>query len=167
MYKLSNASLAQMRNLAPKMHRVVTHAIGITAQDFSVHDGPRTAAEQNALYQQGRSKPGKKVTSKDGYRNKSNHQVRDDTGYGNAVDLVPYVPGRGMVWDWDLIYPIAVAMSQAAQEQNAVIKWGGNWYDTMDEYPSTLSAVKEAVQRYKVQHPGDDFIDGPHFELIR
>ena len=164
MYKLGKKSKANMARLHPRLQLIINRAIEITEQDFSVHSGARTAKEQNELYQQGRTKPGKKVTSKDGYKNKSNHQVSGD-GYGRAVDLVPW-DGEKLVWDWDLIYPIAVAMRLAADEYDAELRWGGNWYERMSQYPATIEGVKEAVERYKREHPGPDHIDGPHFELL-
>lgn len=149
--------MAQLSLVHPDMIRVVKRAIQITKQDFAVHDGGRTADEQHKLFLSGASQ-------KDGYKDKSNHQYAAD-GFGHAVDLVPYVAGRGLVWDWELIYPIAVAMSAAARELGIGIKWGGNWYEPMAAYGPDLSDMRASVERYKAKHPGPDFIDGPHFEL--
>ncbi len=164
-YTLGSKSRAQLALVHPKLQTVVGRAIMLTSQDFAVHDGGRTAAEQNALYQQGRTKPGKIVTDKDGYKNKSNHQIFGD-GFGHSVDLVPYVPGRGLVWDetWAMFYPIAVAMAQASKDLATPIRWGGNWYEQL--LPGTVADMKASVERYKAKHPGPDFIDGPHFELV-
>jgi peptidoglycan LD-endopeptidase CwlK len=167
MYRLGSKSKRNLKLIYPPMRCVVEKAITITKQDFSVHSGARTAKQQNDLYQIGRTVQTHRapVTSKDGYKNKSNHQV-DDDGWGRGVDLVPYVAGRGLVWDWELIYPIAVAMSKAARELSCCgnIRWGGNWYEMMSQYDATISSVAHAVQRYKRDHPGPDHIDGPHFE---
>lgn len=142
----------------PRMARVVRAAITLSAQDFCVNDGARTAEEQHAIFLAGHSQ-------KDGYKAKSNHQVTAD-GYGHAVDLVPCVNGKP-IWDdtWALHYPVAVAMSQAARALAIRIRWGGNWYEPMDAYASDLAGVKAAVERYKIKHPGPDFLDAPHFEL--
>ena len=51
---------------------------------FVVH-GVRTVAQQQALYAQGRTTPGRLVTYKDGVRHRSNHQPHAD-GFGYAVD---------------------------------------------------------------------------------
>lgn len=157
-FTFSAKSIAQLSKVHPRMVAVVKLALDKTTQDFVVHDGARTAEEQNALFKSGASQ-------KDGYKNKSNHQVTSD-GFGHAVDLVPFIPGKGPVWDWDLIYPVAVAMSLAAKELGVRIRWGGNWFSAMNDYGSTIADIKEAVERYKSEHPGPDFIDGPHFELI-
>lgn len=163
-FKFGSKSNHEKAGLHPNFQKVIERALELSSQDFSIHDGARTAAEQNKLYQQGRTTAGRKVTGKDGYKNLSNHQHHPD-GFGYAADLVPYHNGE-LVWDWDLIYPIAVAMSCAAAGLGEKIRWGGNWYDSMDEYPNTLEGTRAAVVRYKEQHPGDDFIDGPHFGYL-
>jgi len=164
-FKLSTRSLDNMKLLHPRMVAVVNGAITITEQDFIVWDrAARTAAEQNVLFKRG-------VTQMDGYRKKSNHQVKDD-GFGWAVDIWPYVPGRPMgelMNDpkvWDLIYPIAFAMARAALDEGIRLRWGGNWYECLNDYGTSTEACAEAVQRYKRDHPGPDFIDGPHFEML-
>lgn len=165
-YRLGTKSRNELRLVHPKLVRIVEKAILITDQDFSVHSGARTAEEQNKLYQIGRTtqKNRKPVTSKDGYKNKSNHQVGPD-GYGRSVDLVPW-DGEKLVWDWDMIYHIASAMSKIAKERETRIRWGGNWHEAMNDYGSCIDDIKEAVERYKRKNPGPDFIDGPHYELL-
>lgn len=165
-FSLGAKSIANLAAVHPNLVRVVRLAITLSLQDFCVFDGARTAAEQNALYQIGRTKPGKIVTDKDGYKNKSNHQITAD-GTGHAVDLVPWVGGRA-TWDdtWATHYAVAVAMSEAAKAIGVRIKWGGNWYEAMNDYGSSLDAIKAAVVRYKAAHPGPDFIDAPHFEVM-
>lgn len=157
-FSLGAKSVANLSRVHPDLQMVVRRAITLTTQDFCVYDGARTAEEQNALFKKG-------VSQKDGFKNKSNHQVTAD-GFGHAVDLVPWVDGKP-TWDdtWVRHYDVALAMSLAAKSLAAKIKWGGNWYETMDQYGANLDAIKAAVVRYKNMHPGPDFIDAPHFEL--
>lgn len=157
-FSLGATSNANLSRVHPDLQRVVRQAITLTKQDFCVYDGARTAQEQNALFKKG-------VSQKDGFKNKSNHQITAD-GYGHAVDLVPWVNGRA-TWDdsWVRHYDVALAMSQASKALGIKIKWGGNWFETMDQYGDNLDAIKAAVARYKVLHAGPDFIDAPHFEL--
>jgi len=54
--------------------------------DCSIISGMRTPEEQNKLYQQGRTKPGPKVTNVDGFKIKSKHNFNPS----QAVDVVPY-----------------------------------------------------------------------------
>lgn len=157
-FSLGAKSVANLSRVHPDLQMVVRRAITMTTQDFCVYDGARTAEEQNALFKNG-------VSQKDGFKNKSNHQVTAD-GFGHAVDLVPWVDGRP-TWDdtWTRHYDVALAMSLAAKSLATKIKWGGNWFETMDQYGANLDAIKAAVTRYKVMHAGPDFIDAPHFEL--
>ena len=159
-YSLGTKSRANLARIHPDLRRVVERAITITTQDFCVYDGARSAAEQNALYRSGASQ-------KDGFKSKSNHQATPD-GWGHAVDLVPWVDGKP-VWDdtWERHYAVALAMARAAFDLAIQIRWGGNWYEPMNIYTPSLAAMKAAVERYKRDHPGPDFIDAPHFELWR
>jgi len=165
-FSLSKRSTDNLRFVNPRLLAVVKLALARSTVDFGVVNAVvRTASEQNALYHQGRSMPGRKVTDKDGYRNKSNHQVTAD-GTGHSVDLTAWVGGAWEFDDWNAYYEIAWAMAQAAQELGIRVKWGGNWYEVLNDYAHNLADVKEAVERYKKAHPGSDFIDGPHFELV-
>lgn len=157
-FALGPASRVKLARVHPALDLVVRRALAISAQDFCVHDGARTAEQQNALFKKG-------FSQKDGYKAKSNHQIRAD-GYGHAVDLVPWVDGKP-VWDdtWARHYVVAQAMSRAAKASAVRIRWGGNWYETMDQYGDSLDAIMAAVVRYRNLHSGPDFIDAPHFEL--
>lgn len=159
-FVLGTKSLANLSNVHPYLKLAVIRALALSAVDFGVSaPAVRTAAEQNALYQQGRTKPGKKVTDKDGYKDKSNHQVTAD-GTGHAVDLTAWVDDK---WDpetWPLYHEIAWAMCQAATELGFRIRWGGNWNEDLMVCKS-LSDIKAMAGRYKGRSP-----DGPHFELV-
>ena len=137
-YKLGLASRKKLEGLHPNLVAVVTRAIEVTTQDFSVLCGVRTLAEQKELYAQGRTKPGKIVT----WTLKSRHLPAED-GLGRAVDLAPYPI------DWDSSFKfdaIAAAMMQASKELNIPIRWGANW-----------------DQDGKPRERGEN--DSPHFEL--
>ena len=87
-YSFSQTSLDKMKKVHPKLVEVMKEAIKNSPFDFRITDGARTAEEQFALYQKGRTKSGPKVTNCDGYKAKSNHQIKSD-GYGYAVDIFP------------------------------------------------------------------------------
>ena len=148
-----------MAGLHPDLLRVVKRAIQITTQDFGVTAKQvRTAEEQHKLFLAG-------ATQKDGYKSKSNHQTHGD-GLGYAVDLTPYVAGKGFIpADWNLYYPIAAAMADAARQYGVRLTWGGNWYEAINDYCHSPSDARAAVERYKAKHPGPDWIDGPHFQF--
>lgn len=151
-YQLGKRSLRELEGVHPKLVAVVKRAIQLTTVDFGVHDGLRTFKEQRQLVAKGASKT---MNSK--------HLPQSD-GYGHAVDLVPFVNGR-LRWEWDLIWPIALAMDHAATELQVTIVWGAIWDRTMMQYGGSIYNLQEAVEQYKIRHKGRDFLDGPHYQL--
>lgn len=87
--------------------------------------GVRTTAEQQALYAQGRSKPGHIVTNADGVTHLSNHQVKAD-GLGRAVDCCFVVGG---VPSWDIHLPWH---TYGEWVQKVGLSWGGTWHRLVD-----------------------------------
>ena len=122
MFTLSTRSYKRLEGVYPDLVRVVERAIAITEVDFVVLEGLRTKERQAELLKAGAS---------------TTMNSRHITGH--AVDLGAWVDKR-VDWSWPLYSKIAVAMKQAATEQNVPIVWGGDWRT---------------------------FKDGPHFELNR
>lgn len=138
-FTLSKASLDKLQGVHPKLVDVVKRAIELTKQDFKVLEGVRTPERQKELYAQGRTKPGPKVT----WTLTSNHFVNPKTGYGHAVDLVPYPV------DWETLSKfdaVQKAMFAAAKELGVTIRWGADW-----------------DQDGKPRERGES--DSPHFEI--
>ena len=119
-FTLSARSRARLVGVHPELVRVVELAIRLSTVDFVVTQGNRTQAEQDALYAQGRTKPGPVVT----WTRNSNHIG------GRAVDVAPFVDGA-VEWDDNGklgLWPrIAEAFKSAADELSVPIVWGGNW----------------------------------------
>lgn len=155
-FRFGRSSLRELAGVHPRLVDVCTHALAISPVDFSVHDGHRTASEQNALFKAGAS-------TLDGYAKKSKHQEQSD-GFAHAVDLVPYINGR-MRWEWRPIYKIAEAMKIAGEKYGVQIRWGGHW----SELTGRNSEPEDLVAMY-VQSRRDlgrsAFIDGPHYEIM-
>jgi peptidoglycan L-alanyl-D-glutamate endopeptidase CwlK len=151
-YSLGARSRANLVGVHPDLLRTVQRAIGITSQDFAVHDGVRTPAEQREFVHRGVSRT-----------MNSRHLVHAD-GFGHAVDLVPFINGQ-LRWEWEPIYAIAAAMRQAAAASDVRLTWGGVWDRRLSDLAPGAPAMKAAVAAYTTRHPGPDFIDGPHFEL--
>lgn len=142
-YVLSEASIEKMKGVHPKLIELMKKAISDSPYDFKIIQGLRTAAYQNELYQQGRTKPGKIVTKLDGYNKKSNHQAKAD-GYGHAVDIAVcgYYDGNGNyvkcttdaeMFDNKKLVEISGHVKAVAKEIGMEIVWGGDWktlYDT-------------------------------------
>lgn len=120
----SNLSLRDRERLAgvhPKLIDSLDAIFGeLRAADHPmfVVQGVRTAAQQQALYAQGRTTPGKIVTYKDGVIHKSNHQPHAD-GLGHAVDCafsgpMPFAETH----PWERYGKLVEAHG---------LKWGGRW----------------------------------------
>ena len=104
-------------------------AIVDTPIDFTIIEGVRTTARQQALYAQGRTVKGVKVTNADGVKRKSNHQTKAD-GYGHAVDLYPFVDGKVRITEPYVIHnlrTIATHIKAKAKRLGIKITWGGDW----------------------------------------
>lgn len=137
----------------PDLWAMAEHAIRHSTQDFMVFEGLRTLARQKEYFKRG-------VT-----RTMNSKHLKQRSGYGHALDLVPFIDG-GPRWEWPAIYPIALAMKRAAMWKNIPLRWGGVWDRQMADLPDSEAGLKKAVQEYCVRHPGPDFLDGPHYELI-
>lgn len=138
------ASLEKLKGVHPDLVKVIKEAIKESPADFSIVYGVRSSAEQQRLYALGRSvinpdgkskkKPlGNIVTQKNGTTNKSNHQVKS-TGYGHAIDVVPYINGK---IDWSATNEfkiIAAHIMATAKCMGVNIVWGGLWR-TMPDMP--------------------------------
>ena len=78
----------------------------------------RDAESQNALYAQGRTKPGNKVTNAKAGQSYHNWRV--------AFDVVPTVNGKA-VWDDDALWKRIGAIGQSCG-----LEWGGAWKSIHD-----------------------------------
>lgn len=145
-FVLSEKSLAELQGVHADLVAVVHRAVELSAQEFAVHDGIRTLAEQKQLVAAGASQT-----------LNSRHIT------GHAVDLVPLINGK-LRWEWSPIYRIADAVRQAANELGKPVVWGGAWaaLNGTAESPEDLVAAYVARRRKAGQRA---FIDGPHFEL--
>lgn len=157
-YQLGRKSRANLKGVEPRLVRVVKKSIKYTKQDFSVHSGVRTVAQQRELVRRGAS------TTMN-----SMHLPQTD-GFGHAVDLVPYINGQ-LRWEWNPIYEIACAVHRAAHEEGLILRWGAVWdrdfNELMDRTPTADEAaddVADYVARRRALRKRA-FIDGPHYEI--
>ena len=91
-YTLGLRSRQNLSGVHPDMVAVVTRALELSKQDFSITEGIRHIDRQKELV-----KTGKSTTLN------SRHLT------GHAVDVVPYP----VSWDWEYFHPIAEAMEKA------------------------------------------------------
>lgn len=132
MYQFSERSKKNLEGLHPTLKKLMQLSIGNSPIDFTVVHGVRTAEEQKALYEQGRTVPGSIVTNFDGYTKQSNHQIKED-GFGYAVDIYPFVDGKVQVNDAKSLIRISEHIKAVARLNGIKIEWGGDW--TMRDYP--------------------------------
>lgn len=105
-------SLDNLKTCHPALQRVARRALELTAQDFTIIEGNRSKADQDAAYARGASK------------------VRYPSSAHNpqpscALDVIPY-PFKD--WnDYEGWKEIARAFFTASKELNIPIRWGGNW----------------------------------------
>jgi peptidoglycan L-alanyl-D-glutamate endopeptidase CwlK len=155
-YSLGKKSETALVGVHPVLISVVRAAIAISDQDFTVFEGLRTAASQKEYLRRGVTKT------------LASRHLKQADGFGHAVDLVPWVNG-GPRWEWEPIYRIAVAVDKAATKLGVAsrLRWGGVWDRNMGQYGADApQSMKDAVAEYCKRHPGPDFIDGPHYELV-
>lgn len=152
-FHLGSKSTERLKGVHPKLADVVERAIEISGQDFTVFEGLRSVERQKILVASGASKT---MNSK---------HIRQPDGFGHAVDLVPWIDGQAR-WEWGPIYLIADAVRQSAIELVVPIRWGGVWDRRLNDITPGPGQIKAAVTAYTIRHPGPDFIDGPHFELM-
>lgn len=103
--------------------RKVFDAMAQSGHPMFLVQGLRTDAEQIALYAQGRTVKGPKVTNCDGVTSRSNHQSRSD-GFSYAADCAfvgpePFAEEQ----PWHLFGVIA---------QDCALVWGGNFKSIPD-----------------------------------
>lgn len=106
---LSNAARRRLSSVHPDLQKVVLRALTGGELAFTVAEGARSAARQEALVASGASKT----------RN-SRHLT------GHAVDLAVIVDGE-VRWDWPLYKHLASSMKAASMELGVPIEWGGDW----------------------------------------
>ena len=147
-FRLSKRSLRNLQDVHPDLARCVHRALALSDVDFCVHEGLRSKARQQKLFERGASRT---LHSK--------HLT------GHAVDLVPVV-GKLPTWRWELIYQVAGSMRRAASELGLMdqIVWGGCWWRL-----SSLTIIERNVAAYVQQCNSEGrkpFCDGPHFEWV-
>lgn len=123
------------QGLNPDLLERIDRVLGAMAAlgfPMKIVQGLRTLEEQQALYAQGRTKPGKRVTNCDGVINRSNHQAAGD-GLGRAVDCA-FVQSGVVSWEgpW-------TAYGEAGKA--AGLRWGGDFKSLPDRPHLELRSV--------------------------
>lgn len=154
-FKFGAKSKAELAGVHPVLIAVFELALSVSTQDWMLYDGLRTEAEQRSYVNRGVSKT---MASK--------HRRQDD-GFSHAGDAVPVVKTLPK-WDWNLIFPVVAAVDWAATQLGVAdkIRWGGAWDRTLADFGGNPKAYAREIELYASRHPGKDFLDGPHFEIV-
>ncbi len=122
-WTLDKKSLKILSTVKPALQKVAIYASEICTIPFAIVSGNRTQAQQDALFAQGRTKPGFIVT----WTRRSKHIG------GGALDFAA-LDAKGKI-DWHNLKPytpIAKAFKGAARRLKTPIEWGGDWRKTPD-----------------------------------
>lgn len=112
-------SLELLSQVHPDLAKVILGAYDDCSEaglPFIVIQGKRTQEQQDALYAQGRTAPGKIVT----YTRNSRHLS------GHAVDLCIVVGGKA-IWDVEMYGHLADHLLRTADHFDVSIVWGGTF----------------------------------------
>lgn len=109
-----------------------------------VTEGFRTVEYQDALFAQGRTKPGRIVTKARGKEFQSQHQ------WGIAFDIAIKNPGH--TYDYNYINRVA----QIAKEHCKSLGWGGDWNDFPDNLHFYLKKYGSTTYDLKKQYATPD-----------
>lgn len=149
-FALGKRSLERLEGVHPDLVAVVKKAIEISPVDFTVVEGLRTLEREKELYAQGKTQT-----------LKSKHLKQED-GYGHAVDLAPIVDGQIPWNDFEEFETLAAVMAEAANELETPLVWGACWSDIAGKDPK---AERAAYIERKKKAGGKPFTDGPHYQL--
>ncbi len=105
----------------PRLQRIALEVV----KDFdcTVVTGQRGRAEQNKAYKNGKSKL-------------KFPQSKHNKTPSLAMDLAPYIKGKGISWDASQCYYFAGYVMRVADELGIKIRWGGDWdgdHDVKDQ----------------------------------
>jgi peptidoglycan L-alanyl-D-glutamate endopeptidase CwlK len=120
----SKRSLDNMKGLDPRLLLILEKLQEYKKVDLTIICGVRTAEEQYRLFEQGRTKRGRIITFRDGYKKKSNHQIKKN-GFGYAIDFVPY-PFKGWKYISDF-KKVGKELKRIAKELGIKCSYGGDW----------------------------------------
>lgn len=124
----------------------------------------RTIDEQNDLYAQGRTKPGKVVTNAKGGLSYHN--------YGLAIDIVLLIDkdkdGNYETASWDRLLDVDKDGKFDWQEVVTIFKeygweWGGDW--KFKDYPHFQKTLGYSVRQLLDKHNKKDFISGNYVNI--
>lgn len=157
---MDNVTEQRIKLLHPKIREIVTNAIIEANNKLTAHSqiritqGLRTIEEQNALYAQGRTKPGNKVTNAKGGSSFHN--------YGLAIDFVLLIDNKEVSWSVTKDYdqdgsPDWMEVVNVFKSYGFV--WGGDFKSIKDNPHFEMTFGYSWQQLLKKYNSNDVFID--------
>lgn len=149
--------------LHPAIIDAVREAVDFANRVISEHitirivQGYRSFQEQNILFAQGRTKPGKIVTK--ARAGQSFHN------YGLALDFCFLVDGKELSWDTekDFDYDKIPDWHEVVNVfEKAGFEWGGSW-KTIKDYPHLQKTYEHTWQQLLDKYNKGDFIKGTQY----
>lgn len=145
----SEKAIATLHPKVRPLARALVKDAAAKGIEIRVTSGTRTYEEQNALYEQGRSKPGRIVTNARGGH--SNHN------FGIAFDVTIFKNGQP-VWESPQ-YKVVGALGKALG-----FTWGGDWESIQDEphfelHPDWAQHLSEGEMLTKLRQRHSDGAD--------
>lgn len=119
--KIEQINAAKLSKVSPVLQqrgKAFIDAASADGVEVQIVQGLRTFSEQDAIYAQGRSRPGKRVTNARGGQSLHN--------YGLALDLAPLDDDGQVSWDEKLYKPFGKWAKLSGLE------WGGDWRNFVD-----------------------------------
>ena len=141
----SEGNIRTLHLKAQEAARAFLSAFAGAAYVVKIISGTRTYAQQDALYAQGRTKPGKKVTNARG--GSSNHN------FGIAWDIGIFVDGKYL--GESPLYKEAATLGLAA---TTGVEWGGNWTSFPDKPHYQLATGKSLAEVRELFESGRPYI---------
>lgn len=120
-FHFSTRSLRNLSGVHPNLIAVVGLALSQSVVDFTVVEGLRDIETQRQNISKGVS------------QTMNSRHLKQDDGFGHAVDLYPYFDGSVQVEAPEEAFRgIAYAMQSAADTLGIRITWGGSWKSFVD-----------------------------------
>ena len=125
---LNKISQQRLQACDPILQLLAIEAAKESPYEFVITCGMRTIAEQQKLFAQGRTIPGKKVTNCDGVIKKSKHNYSPS----KAFDFAVIINGE-LTWDEKYYNEMGEHFKKTAINFGLKISWGGDWKKFKDK----------------------------------
>lgn len=114
-FRFSSRSVNNLIGVHPHLVDLMTEALAEVPYDFIVTEGLRSYKRQVQLKREGKSKT------------LESYHLRQEDGYGHAVDIAIIPPEGGVTWDMPYYLANADVILAIAKRKGLQIRWGGDF----------------------------------------